>query len=868
MIKEHQNKSTPVMKQFWSIKDKYKDCIILFRMGDFYETFEKDAEVTSKILGIALTKRANGAAASVALAGFPHHSLEQHLYKLLKAGNKVAICEQMEDASQSKGIVKREVVEIVSPGMNVSEKFLEQNKNNFICSLFYDRYGIGISILDYSTGEFYSNIIDQKDVDNVISKYDISELILIENQKKLFKNFRSLNHLYTNTIPDWINSLDFNTEILCNHFNVKSLKGFGLKHKNSSVISSGMLLYYLKENFTSNSLHIDNIKSLSYTNSMQLDYYTIKNLELFESLLNNNKKKGTFISSVDKTITSSGSRLLKKWITNPLIDKTLIDERLDLVEEFKNDFDFIEKTRTELKKTYDIERIISKISCSKANPSDIINLADSLEFLNQFKLMLSKDKVFLLSLIESISDTKGLIKTITKTLKKEPSISIKKGNFIKDGFSKELDLLRKISNDANDWMIEYQTKLKNETNISSLKIKFNKIFGYYIDVTKIHSNKVPDNFIKKQTLVNNERYFTQELKEFEHKILNAEHEISSLENDIFQKLCNEIMHYISKIQNNCSIISKIDIFSSFAFISVKNNYTRPEITQNYNIEIKNGRHPVIEEMFMNENQFISNDTFLKEKEYLSVITGPNMAGKSTYLRQIGLIVIMAQIGSNVPAEYAKIGIVDKLFTRVGASDNLVEGESTFLVEMQETANIINNASQKSLILLDEIGRGTSTYDGLSIAWAITEFIHDKIKAKTLFATHYHELVNLAEDLKYANNLNVLVEESSGKSDIVFLRKIVSGGTDKSYGIYVAKMAGLPNQIISKSKVYLKLLTKKQNSEFLISNDEIKSIVKDMEDDNINISKDFINELNKIKINDISPIEALNILNELIKKYKD
>ena len=856
------------MQQFWSIKDQHKDCIILFRMGDFYETFEKDAEITSEILGIALTKRANGAAASVALAGFPYHSLEQHLYKLLKAGNKVAICEQMEDASQTKGIVKREVVEIVSPGMNVSEKFLDGNKNNYICSLFYDRIGIGVSILDYSTGEFYTNLIKPIDLDNLISKYDISELIIIEDHKKIFKKFKSLNDLYTNTVPEWVNDFEFNSEILCSHFNVKSLKGFGLKDKNASIISSGMLIHYLKENFTSTSPHIGSLKILSYTDVMQLDYYTIKNLEIFESLLNNNKKKGTFISSIDKTITSSGSRLLKKWISNPLTDKRLIDNRLDLVEEFTKDFEFIAETREKLKTTYDIDRILSKISCNKANPSDLINLADSLNFINLFRLMISDDKKNLLSLITACSNTNNLLNEIDKTLKKEPTINPKKGNFINDGFSKELDELRKISNDANQWMLDYQSKLKDETAISSLKIKFNKIFGYYIDVTKVHSDKVPDYFIKKQTLVNNERYFTEELKNFEHKILNAEHEILSLEYNIFNNLCNEVLCFISEIQKNSSIISQVDIFSSFGYLSIKNNYARPKITENFNLKIKNGRHPVIEQMFMQQNQFISNDSDLNENEYLSIITGPNMAGKSTYLRQIGLIVIMAQIGSNIPADYAEIGIVDKLFTRVGASDNLAEGESTFLVEMQETANIVNNATQNSLILLDEIGRGTSTYDGLSIAWAVTEYLHNHIKAKTLFATHYHELVSLANDLENANNLNVLVEESSGKSDIVFLRKIVSGGTDKSYGIYVAKMAGLPSKIISKSKIYLEVLTSKQNSKPLIFNDELKSIINDLENNKVNISNDFLNDLKQIKIDEISPLEGLNILNELVKKYTD
>ena len=862
----NKNKSTPVMKQFWNIKDQYQDCIILFRMGDFYETFEKDAKITSNILGIALTKRSNGAASSVALAGFPHHSLDQYLYKLLTAGHTVAICEQVEDASQAKGIVKREVVEVVSPGTTISEKFLDHNNNNYICSAYYNKTNIGISILDYSTGEFYTNQIKFEYFNNLISKYNISEFLVLESQKELFLKFKSIKNIFTNFIPDWLNELNYNNEMLCNHFNVKSMKGFGLNNKSSCIISSGMIMYYLNQNFSQGTSHINTLKSLSYDNKMQIDYYTTRNLELFESLLNHNKKKGTLLSSIDKTVTSSGSRLLKNWVTSPLINKTSINKRLDIITEFINDYDFLDYTRNELKGIHDIQRIISKISCKKANPVDIINLSNSLQFLTSFKKNISDDKKEIKILINQTYEISNIIKLINNTLKDLPPINIKKGNFIKDGFSDDLDELRVISNDANAWMLDYQQKLRENTNISSLKIGFNKIFGYYIDVTKTHSEKVPEYFIKKQTLVNNERYFTEELKEFEHKILNADYQISNLENKIFDKLCNEILIDVYNIQFNSDCISKIDIFSSLAYLAINNNYVRPLISSGFTLDIKGGRHPVVEQLISSDDSFISNDTFLNKKEFLSIITGPNMAGKSTYLRQIGLIVIMAQIGSFVPAEHAKIGIIDKLFTRVGASDNLAEGESTFLVEMQETANIINNATDNSLILLDEIGRGTSTYDGLSIAWAITEFIHDSVRAKTLFATHYHELVELANNLKNGNNLNVLVEESSGKSDIVFLRKIIKGGTDKSYGIYVAKMAGLPNKIISKSKIYLEVLTNKKNKVSLINNEEIKEIVNQIEDSNHNLYEDLINELGMININDTSPIEALNILNIIIKKY--
>jgi DNA mismatch repair protein MutS len=860
------NKSTPVMKQFWGIKEQNKDCIILFRMGDFYETFEKDAEITSKILGITLTKRSNGAASSVALAGFPYHSLDQYLHKLLQAGYKVAICEQVEEASQAKGIVKREVVEVVSPGTTISDKFLNHNHNNYICSAYYDKNNIGISLLDYSTGEFYTNQIDSTNFDNIISQYNVSEFLVLESQKDLFENFKSIKEILTNTIPDWLNEYNYNHEILCNHFSVKSMKGFGINNRSSCIISSGLIMHYLNENFNQKSTHINKLKFLSYNDKMQLDYYTIRNLELFESLLNSNKKKGTLLSTIDKTVTSSGSRLLKNWIVSPLLDKKLINKRLDIIEEFFNDFKFIDIIRNELKSTYDIKRIISKIVCKKVNPVDLINLSISLKYLNDFKKNIPSNKKNIIQFLNYVFDTGHVTHLINSTLNDEPSINLKKGNFIKNGFSKDLDELRIISNDANVWMLNYQKKLKEETNITSLKIKFNKIFGYYIDVTKVHSKKVPDNFIKKQTLVNNERYFTEELKEFEHKILNADHKIISLENKIFDNLCNQILKDIDIIQSNSDIISKIDIFSSLAYLSINNRYIRPIISDSFALDIKNGRHPVVEVLISNDDQFISNDTILNSKEFLSIITGPNMAGKSTYLRQIGLIIIMAQIGSFVPADYAKIGIVDKLFTRVGASDNLSEGESTFLVEMQETANIINNATENSLIILDEIGRGTSTYDGLSIAWAVTEYIHDSIKAKTLFATHYHELVELANNLKNGNNLNVLVEESAGRSDIVFLRKIIKGGTDKSYGIYVAKMAGLPNKIISKSKIYLELLISKQNNNSLINDKEIKNLINKIDKEENHHYKDIINELSKININDISPIESLNILNKIIKKY--
>ena len=865
MIDVNKNKATPVMKQFWSIKEKNPNAILLFRMGDFYETFEKDAEITSEILGIALTKRANGAASSVPLSGFPYHALNQYLHKLLKAGHRVAICEQVENPKEAKGIVKREVVEVISPGTAIADNYLDNNLNNYLCCAYNNGKIIGFSLLDHSTGEFYSTDVLPNDFNNIVSRYNIAEILILESQEQIFKKYNAIQNIVTTFIPDWLNDYNYSNEILCNHFRVKNMKGFGFSKKSCSIISSGMIMYYIKDNFKDRVKHINNLKNLSYQNIMELDYYTIRNLELFHPLLSNNKKS-TLIYTLDKTVTSSGSRLFKNWLARPLLDESLINDRLNHVQDFFDNDNFIQETRLLLKKTYDIERIIAKISSSKCNPIDIINLSISLKTLNEFKNLIPKKTSFIKSLSKNIINSEKIISIIDNTLAEDPPVNMNKGNFIKDGFLDELDDLRSISHDANQWMLDYQDKLRVETSIPSLKISFNKVFGYYIDVTKTHANKVPDYFIKKQTLVNNERFFTNELKDFEDKILNADYKIHELENKIFNNLCQIIINSSNDIQFNANLISKIDIFSSLAHLAINNQYIRPSINKNFSLKIKNGRHPVVENLIEDSNQFIGNDVKFDRKGFLSIITGPNMAGKSTYLRQIGIIIIMAQIGSFVPADYAKIGLIDKLFTRVGATDNLSEGESTFLIEMQETANILNNATNNSLILLDEIGRGTSTYDGLSIAWAVTEFIHNKIKAKTLFATHYHELVDLGNDLKNANNLNILVEESSDKSDIVFLRKIIEGGTDKSYGIYVAKMAGLPYEIITKSKIYLELLTQDDKKVSLNNTKNIETIISRISKNQHNISSDLINNLKSIDINNISPIEALNLLSHIIKKY--
>jgi len=859
------NKQTPVMKQFWGIKDKNPNSIVLFRMGDFYETFEKDALITSNVLGIALTKRSNGAASSVALAGFPYHSLDQHLHKLLKAGHRVAICEQVENPKDSKGIVKRDVVEVISPGTAISDKFLDRDKNNYLCSVFHNGKKIGFSLLDHSTGDFLTTEIESDDYKNLISKFDITEILIVESQKNIFSKFNIQNEIVINYIPEWVSEYEYNFEILCNHFGVKDLKGFGVKPKSCSIISTGIILHYIKENFKDKSNHINHIRNLKYRDKMDLDYFTIRNLELFNPLTGNNKK-ATFLHSINKTISASGGRLIKNWISTPLSNIKAIKERQNIVDEYYKNPDFLDSTRVMLKKTFDIERITARISAKKSNPVELINLASTLKEIKNYCELVSTKNKRISKLINKIKDNKNIIKKICSTIINNPPVNLNKGNFINKGLSKELDDLRLISFDANKWMLEYQQKLRLQTSISSLKIAYNKVFGYYIDVTKVHSDKVPDYFIKKQTLVNNERFFTEDLKIFEDKILNADQKIAEIENKIYYELCEYIVTKSTDIQNTANIISHIDIYSSFAHLAVEKKYVKPKVSKDFSLKIKDGRHPVIENLIDDEFNFISNNTTFTKNKFLSIITGPNMAGKSTYLRQTGLIVIMAQIGSFVPASYAEIGVVDKLFTRVGASDNLYEGESTFLVEMHETANIINNSTKSSLILLDEIGRGTSTYDGLSIAWAVTEYIHNKIGAKTLFATHYHELVELADSLNNANNLNILVQESDDKSNIIFLRKIIEGGTDKSYGIYVAKMAGIPEEILNKSKIHLEILKQKQKK--LNINDEnlIKSIISKISKDNQQSSHILETKLKQIDINNISPLEALNILSHLIKKY--
>ena len=855
-LEHKEKKSTPVMRQFWDAKKSHPDSIMLFRMGDFYETFDEDAKIASDILGLALTKRANGAASSVPLAGFPYHSLDQYLHKLLLNGYKVAICEQVEDPKLAKGIVKREVVEVLSPGTAIAEKFLDQKENNFLCSLNFLKNKISFSILDYSTGEFSAGEIGQNELNDMITKYKISEIILPEKQKSIIDNFK-INNVLVTTFNDWIAEPKRCYESLLEHFGTRTLKGFGFDKKDSALISAGCALEYVKSNYFGRVEHITSMSKIKDDESMKIDSSTLKNLEIFQSFFDKSIK-GTLIDSIDYTQTSMGSRLLSSHIAKPLLSSSKINNRLKMIDEYMefclND-NFFEK---KLKNISDIPRIVSKISTKKSNPRDFINLSESLSSILEIKQHTQKTKKIKNMFLE-VKNVKTITSEINKILKPDAPVNMNKGGYVNLGVSNELDDLRLIAENANKWLVNYQLNLQDESDIPSLKIGYNKVFGYYIDVTKTHVKKIPEYFIRKQTLTNSERYFTKELKDYEEKILSASDKIIQLENEIFDKLTSFILNYIKDIQENSKIIAKFDVIASHAINANKNNYIKPNInTKSTVYEIYGSRHPVIEKILPNNEKFITNDLHLNKKNHIAIITGPNMAGKSTFLRQIGLISILAQIGSYVPAKKAFIPIIDQLFTRVGASDNLAKGESTFLVEMNETANILNNATSKSLIILDEIGRGTSTYDGLSLAWSITEYIHNNplVKANTLFATHYHELIQLANDLPDAFNLNISVKEYN--EEIIFLRKSVEGGASKSYGINVAKMAGLPKHVIDRSKELLAHL--KKNEEKKDSSIYQGELFKP--------GDILLDELSKINVENISPIQALNILNSLKEKIKN
>ncbi len=847
------------MQQYNAIKNKHQGTLLLFRVGDFYETFGKDAIKASSILNIVLTSRNNGNS-KIELAGFPHHSLDTYLPKLIRAGERVAICDQLEDPKATKGIVKRGVTELVTPGVSYNELTLEKNQNNFLASIFYGEK-VGISFLDISTGEFLVAEGEINYIDKLIQSLRPKEIIYQKKNKKIFKEYFDEN-ICSYMLEDWVFNLDYCNELLNKQFETASLKGFGISNLNNAIISAGAALHYLNETHHHQTEHILSISRIQEEKYVWMDKFTIRNLELFYSP---NEGAKNLIDILDNTKSSMGARMLRRWIALPLKEIKEIKKRQDIVEQIISNEKTSDILEEEISNIGDLERLISKVSTLRINPRECDKLKNSLESLIPIKDICQESGGRLKKISDQIDLCEKIKNKISNELNENPPIAIHKGNIIKEGVNNELDELRSIQTSGKEYLEKILEREIKQTQITSLKISFNNVFGYYLEVRNKYKDHVPEEWIRKQTLVNAERYITQELKEYEQKILSAEQRILELENSIFNDLVNSISKYIRSIQTNALIISQLDCLLSFALIAKKNNYTKPIINKSSNLLIKEGRHPVIEQQLENSNLYIPNDINLNRKnQQIMMITGPNMSGKSALLRQTALIVLMAQIGSFVSAKSAEIGVIDKIFTRVGASDNISMGESTFMVEMNETASILNNLSQNSLILLDEIGRGTSTYDGVSIAWAIAEYLHEHpTKAKTLFATHYHELNDMTKDFSRIKNFNVSVKESGKK--ILFIRKLKEGGSQHSFGIHVAKMAGIPNPIVDKANKILKQLEalreKKEPSKVNNKNNEPQLSFFKLEDPILEELRDNIIDLD---IDTLTPIEALMKLNEIKK----
>jgi len=865
--------STPLMKQYQQIKAKYPDTILLFRMGDFYETFEEDARITSEVLGIVLTKRGNGAAGETPLAGFPYHALDAYLPKLLRAGHRVAICEQLENPKLAKGaIVKRDVIEVVTPGIAFSEKILDQKQNNYLASvalsspLANSNDKVGYAFVDVSTGEFGVSEFPLKQLKEQILSVRPQELLVqkrdIEAVKSILGN--QLPVLYTK-VDDWVYNYDYCYELLIGHFKTQTLKGFGIEEMDVGIVAAGAVMNYLQEMQKANIPHVKRIVPYDISEFMVLDASTKRNLEITTSISGQNE--GTLFSVIDKTITPMGGRTLKQWVNRPLKNVQPIRERLEAVSELVNKSNIRNKIGEELKSVGDLERLIAKIATARANPREIKQLSVMLSVIPQLKLCLDEFKSSLLRKVKSELDPlEDLIGKINRVISDDPPLTINEGGVIREGYCEELDEIRSMAHGAKDWIARLQQVERERTGIPSLKIGYNSVFGYYIEITNAHKNKIPSDYIRKQTLTNAERYITPELKEYEEKILNSEEKIIEIETRIFNELRQEIAGYADVVQKNARAIATIDCIVALAEVAVENNYVLPEVDDSTVIEIKDGRHPVIEKLLPPGEHYTPNDTFLSnDSDQILIITGPNMSGKSSYLRQVGLIVLLAQIGSFVPARSAHIGVVDRIYTRVGASDSIASGESTFLVEMHEAASIVNTASNRSLILLDEIGRGTSTFDGISIAWAITEYLHDKIGAKALVATHYHELNELANLFPRIKNYKVDVREYGDK--VIFLHKLKQGFADHSYGIQVAQMAGLPEEITERAKSILRNL---ENSDFVIEvkgvkKQDMKKFASPMQLTMFEFKdKELYERLRKIEIENITPLEALQILADLKK----
>ncbi len=867
MAQSKSSKETPLMKQYNAIKAKHPGALLLFRVGDFYETFGEDAIKASKVLEIVLTKRANGSASHIELAGFPHHSLDTYLPKLVRAGNRVAICDQLEDPKSVKGIVKRGVTELVTPGLSFNDNVLEKRSNNYLCSIFFGSNNVGVAFLDLSTGEFLSAEGSPDYIDKLIQGLAPSEFIFSKAQKAHFEE-RFRENFNTYHIDDWVYAFDYAYEKLTAHFNTASLKGFGIEEMQLSIVAAGGIMHYLEETEHREVAHIATISRIEEDKYVWLDKFTIRNLELIHP---QHQGGVPLIEILDRSLTPMGSRLMKRWMVLPLKELKQINDRLSVVDAFYQNPELRDQVSEHLEQINDVERLISKVAVGRINPRELIQLRKSLENIGPIKAYLQNTGVKALEhLAEQLDPCQELVDRINNEIQDDAPMLIHLGGIIKEGIDSELDELRSIAFSGKDYLIQIQQREVENTGITSLKIAYNKVFGYYLEVSNTHKDKVPQEWIRKQTLVNAERYITEELKTYEEKIITAEDQYKVIEQRLFQDIVAFAGHYVTQIQQNARYIGMIDCLISFATVAKQNNYCRPELSDKMVIDINEGRHPVIEKQLPVGESYVPNDVSLDDHNHqILIITGPNMAGKSALLRQTALIVLMAQMGSYVPATKANLGITDKVFTRVGASDNLSKGESTFMVEMTETASILNNLSNRSLILMDEIGRGTSTYDGISIAWSIVEYLHnhDRFKPKTLFATHYHELNQLEEDFPAIKNYNVSVKEVGDK--VIFMRKLKKGGSEHSFGIHVAQMAGMPNQVVIRAAEIMQHLEKdkiRNNTD-----EKIKSIPKNNYQMTLfEADPSFIEIkelLEKLDINTISPVEALLKLNEIKGKLK-
>ena len=859
---------TPMMKQFLDLKAKHPDAVMLFRCGDFYETYSTDAIVAAEILGITLTKRANGKGKTIEMAGFPHHALDTYLPKLVRAGKRVAICDQLEDPKMTKKLVKRGITELVTPGVSINDNILNYKENNFLAAVHFGKASCGVAFLDISTGEFLTAEGPFDYIDKLLNNFGPKEILFERGKRLMFEgNFGS--KFFTFELDDWVFTETTAREKLLKHFETKNLKGFGVEHLKNGIIASGAILQYLTMTQHTQIGHITSLARIEEDKYVRLDKFTVRSLELIGSM---NDGGSSLLNVIDRTISPMGARLLKRWIVFPLKDEKPINERLNVVEYFFRQLDFKELIEEQLHLVGDLERIISKVAVGRVSPREVVQLKVALQAIEPIKqACLEADNASLNRIGERLNLCVSIRDRIAREINNDPPLLINKGGVIKDGVNADLDELRRISYSGKDYLLQIQQRESEETGIPSLKVAYNNVFGYYIEVRNVHKDKVPKEWIRKQTLVNAERYITQELKEYEEKILGAEDKILVLETQLYTNLVQALTEFIPQIQVNANQIARLDCLLSFANVARENNYIRPVIEDNDVLDIRQGRHPVIEKQLPIGEKYIANDVMLDSTtQQIIIITGPNMAGKSALLRQTALITLLAQIGSFVPAESAHIGLVDKIFTRVGASDNISVGESTFMVEMNEAADILNNVSSRSLVLFDELGRGTSTYDGISIAWAIVEYIHEhpKAKARTLFATHYHELNEMEKSFKRIKNYNVSVKEVDNK--VIFLRKLERGGSEHSFGIHVAKMAGMPKSIVKRANTILKQL-ESDNRQQGISGKPLTEVSENRSGMQLSFFQlddpilcQIRDEILNLDVNNLTPIEALNKLNDIKK----